>query len=99
MLQCSDCEFFEQRPDGTAHLRCDPFTNIREPECLQKWQLHDLQALRKSYERTLAMYRRLAPLQEKMMRHMEREIDDLDDADKWKQGYDDDDCDDSRDFL
>jgi hypothetical protein len=32
------------------------------------------------------MYRRFAPLQEKMFRHMEREIDDADEADRWKYG-------------
>ena len=37
-----------------------------------------------SYQATVAMYRRLAPLQEKMFRHMEREIDDIDESDKWK---------------
>lgn len=30
------------------------------------------------------MYKRLAPLQEKMFRHMEREIDDVEESDKWK---------------
>ncbi len=95
MIQCSDCEFFHRLPDGSAHLRCDPYTNIKEPECLHKWMLHDLQSLKNSYEKTLAMYRRLAPLQEKMMRHMEREIDDIDEADRWKLGYDDEDDDDT----
>ena len=40
------------------------------------------------------MHERLAPLQEKMIRHMEREIDDADDADRWKLGSDEEDEDD-----
>jgi hypothetical protein len=30
------------------------------------------------------MYRKFAPLQEKMFRHMEREIDEADESDRWK---------------
>jgi hypothetical protein len=39
------------------------------------------------------MYERLAPLQEKMFRHMEREIDEAEEADAWKYDEDDDDDD------
>jgi len=55
-------------------------------ECLVKWQLIKLDMMVQSYQATVAMYRRLAPLQEKMFRHMEREVDDLDEADRWKLG-------------
>ena len=91
MLQCKDCEFFRQGPDGSPELSCNPFTNIKEPECLAKWQLLQLNVLAKSHQATLDMYQRLAPLQEKMFKHMEREIDDVEEGDSWKLAGDDDD--------
>lgn len=96
MIHCKDCEFFDRGPDGSVILRCDPFSTIKEPECLHKWQLLKLQSMVKAYESTVAIYKRLAPLQEKMMRHIEHEIDDVDEADRWKYGLteDDDDFDD-----
>ena len=94
MLQCQDCEFFDRGPDGVAILRCDPFSTIKAPECLQKLQLQNLQRIVRAHEATIAVYQRLAPLQEKMMRHIEQEIDDIDDADRWKYGATDDDDDD-----
>jgi hypothetical protein len=83
-------------------LRCDPFSTIKEPECLTKWQLIKLETMVRAYQATLQVYERLAPLQEKMFRHMEREIDEVDEADAWKQGYEDEDeyddgCDDDLD--
>ena len=89
MLQCQDCEFFRQAPDGSPELACNPFTNIKEPECLLKWQLIKLNVISESHQATLDMYQRLAPLQEKMFKHMEREIDEVEDSESWK--YDDDD--------
>jgi len=94
MLQCSECEFGEVGPDGQVRLRCNPFSNIKEPECVQKWQLLKLDAIHQAYRATLEQYRRLAPLQEKMMKFMEKEIDDIDEADKWKTGYEEDEEDD-----
>jgi hypothetical protein len=47
-----------------------------------------------AYQATLQMYERLAPLQERMFRHMEREIQDQEEADRWKYGYEDEDEDD-----
>lgn len=89
MIQCQDCEYFSRGSDGTAQLLCDPFSKIKEPECLAKHQLLELRALAKAYQTTVEMYRRLAPLQEKMFRHMEQELDEADEADAWKHGYDD----------
>ena len=89
MIQCSECEFFHCSPGGQASFSCDPFRNIKEPECLAKWQLIKLEVLARSHQATLDMYRRLAPLQEKMFRHMEREIEDQEDADSWKYEQDD----------
>lgn len=93
MLQCSQCEHCVRGPGERITFSCDPFTNIKEPECLVKWQLlrmteqgEKLDRLVAAYEATVAMYRKLAPLQEKMFRHMEREIDDLDESESWKYG-------------
>lgn len=89
MIQCAQCEFFGQNPDGSPRLLCDPFRSIKEPECLAKWQLVQLRVITQSHQATLAMYSRLAPIQERMFKHMERELDDRDETDRWK--YTDDD--------
>ena len=93
MLQCEDCEFFHREPDGAPHLACDPFASIKEPGCLVKWQLVQLNVIAKSHQATLEMYKRLAPLQERMFKHMEREIDDAEEADRWKNDEEEDDDD------
>jgi hypothetical protein len=90
MLQCAECEFADIGPHGEVRLRCNPFINVKEPECLDKWQLMKLEALVQAYAATLDQYRRLAPLQEKMMKYMEHEIDDVNEADKWKTEWDED---------
>jgi len=89
MIQCSQCEHFSRGPDGSLAFRCDPFTTIKEPECLMKWQLLKLDTMVRAYQATLQMYERLAPLQEKMFRHMEREIDESEEADAWKHSQED----------
>ena len=86
MIQCKDCEFCHIGPDGNIELKCHPFQNIKEPECLTKWQLLKLDTMVRAYMVTVAHYKKLAPMQEKMMKAMERELDDIDDADKWKLG-------------
>jgi len=113
MIQCSECEHYQPgESEGTARFTCNPFTNIKEPECLAKWQLlkqeqlgqrvtvvsdkvdavtQRVDMLVRAYQEMQRIYQRLAPMQEKMFRHMEREIDDIDEADAWKQGYDEDD--------
>ena len=48
----------------------------------------------KSHQATLDMYRRYAPLQEKLFKHMEREIDETEDADAWKYENDEEEDDD-----
>ncbi|MEK6676842.1 MAG: hypothetical protein AABZ47_14455 [Planctomycetota bacterium] len=96
MIQCETCEFFRRGPDGSPVLSCDPFSTIKEPECLAKWQLVQLRIVARSHQATLDMYRRLAPLQEKMFKHMEREIDDVEEADQWKYLSDDEDESDDR---
>ena len=84
MIQCKDCEFCQMGADGQVTLKCNPFADIREPECLVKWQLLRLDLMTRAYMMTVAEYRKLAPLQEKMYRHMSREIDEMDDNDSWK---------------
>ena len=84
MLYCKDCEFFRWGSDGSPELTCNPFVNIKEPDCLAKWQLVQLNVVARSHQATLDMYKRLAPLQEKMFKHMEREIEDVEEADSWK---------------
>ena len=91
MIQCSQCEHFGQGPHGEATFRCNPFDNIKEPECLTKWQLIKLDTMVQAYQATLRMYERLAPMQERMFRHMEREIQDQEDTESWKYGDDDED--------
>jgi hypothetical protein len=84
MIQCKDCEFFRRSPTGEISFACDPFCNIKEPECLVKWQLIKINQMVTSYQATLEYYRKLAPMQEKMFKVMERELDDISEADKWK---------------
>jgi hypothetical protein len=84
MIQCEQCEFFSRGPDGHAVLSCDPFSTIKEPECLAKWQLAKMSLLVAAYQSTLSYYRKLAPMQEKMFKVMEKEIDDISEADRWK---------------
>ena len=38
MIQCKDCELYEQGPDGSGVFHCNPFTNVKEAECLANWQ-------------------------------------------------------------
>ena len=103
MTQCTDCEYFVRGPQGQIGFKCNPFVNIKEPECLQKWQLVKIDTMAtkidtmvRAYQATLDMYKRLAPLQEKMFKHMEREIDTVEEADGWK--YQDEDLDDADDL-
>lgn len=84
MLQCEGCELAEII-NGRVVLRCNPFTNIKEESCLLKWQLLKIDTMVQAYQATVQMYQRLAPLQEKMFRQIQREVDDMDEADSWKR--------------
>ncbi len=84
MLQCEQCEYFHRDAQGRIQLKCDPFSTIKEPECLQKWQLLRQDALLQAYHAMLAWYQKLAPMQEKMFQYMKREMDEMDDAESWK---------------
>ncbi len=84
MIKCSECEFFVRGPGAQASFRCDPFTNIKEPECLAKWQLIRLDMLLATYQDMVKWYGRLAPLQDKIYKFVQREINDMDESDQWK---------------
>ncbi len=97
MIQCKDCEFFRKSAGGEISFACDPFTNIKESECLLKWQLIKINQLAASYQATLDYYRKFAPMQEKMFKVVERELDDMNEGEKWKTGEGEDETeDDSR---
>ncbi|MHC4132663.1 MAG: hypothetical protein ACYSSP_03275 [Planctomycetota bacterium] len=84
MLQCTECELCEVGPDGRRIFKCDPFSNIKEPECITKWQLIRLDMLASSYQGMFAWQKKFAPLSEKILKYMEREISDIDEAEGWK---------------
>ncbi|MHC5061105.1 MAG: hypothetical protein ACYTFK_08480 [Planctomycetota bacterium] len=91
MIQCKDCEFYEISPDGRRTFKCDPYSNIKEPECLAKWQLLRLDALMATSRGLLRWYERMAPMQDKIFKYVQRELNDIDEADRWKIDDQDDD--------
>lgn len=84
MIQCKDCELCEMGPDNRRTFKCDPFVNIKEPECIAKWQLIRLDMLVSTYQGMLKWYEKMAPLQSKIMKYMQRELDDMNETEKWK---------------
>ena len=84
MIQCKDCRLCEISADGRRAFKCDPFFNIIEPECIAKWQLIRLDMLLASYQEMLRWQAKLAPLQDKIFKYMQKEIEDLDESDRWK---------------
>ncbi len=90
MIQCADCEFYACQPDGRRVFTCDPFVNIKEPECLQKWQLMRLDMLVSNFHAMNLWQHKMAPIQEKLFKYVKRELDDIDEADSWKLGDDSD---------
>ena len=94
MMQCNECEYFRRNEDGEISFACDPFGTVKEPECLIKWQLLKINQMVAGYQSTLRYYEKLAPMQEKMFRVMEREIDDMNESEKWRVEEDEEDTDD-----
>jgi len=90
MIHCEDCKYFNRGEDGQISFSCDPFSNIVEPECIQKWQLIKINQMVSCYQATLEYYRKLAPMQEKMFKVMENEIDSMNESEKWKIADEDD---------
>jgi hypothetical protein len=84
MIQCKECEFFHKGADGEIGFRCDPFSTIKEPECLTKWQLLKINQMVASYQATLDYYRKLGPMQEKMLKVVQHELDEMNEGEKWK---------------
>ena len=84
MIQCKDCELYQSDVDGKRAFKCNPFTNIKEPECIAKWQLIRLDMLLASYQGMLKWYGKMAPLQDKIIQFMQREMNELDESDSWK---------------
>ena len=91
MIQCKDCEFCQISPDGRRTFKCDPFTNIKEPECILKWQLIRLDMLAGAYRGMLKWYEKLAPIQDKLMKYMKHELEELDESERWKLEYEEED--------
>lgn len=97
MIQCKDCEFCQFDADGRRNFTCDPFTNVKEPECIAKWQLIRLDMLLASHQGMLNWQGKLAPLQDKIIKYMQREINELDETESWKLDDDEDDDEDEKD--
>jgi len=91
MIQCKDCQYCHRSETGEISFSCDPFANVVEPECLLKWQLIKINQMVGSYQATLEYYRKLAPMQEKMFKVMENELDSMNESEKWKVDEEDDD--------
>jgi len=91
MLQCKDCEYFQVGQDGRRMFKCDPFVNVKETECIAKWQLMRLDMLVASYQGMLRWYEKLVPLQDKIFKYMQREIDDVNESENWKFDNEEDD--------
>jgi hypothetical protein len=89
MVQCEQCEFCSPGPDGRKVFTCDPFSNVKEPECVAKWQLMRLEMLLTTYQDMVRWYGRLAPLQDKIFKFVQREITDMDESDHWKADHED----------
>ena len=84
MIQCCDCEYYQQDEHGRRTFKCDPFVNIKEPDCLQKWQILRLDFLVSQYQHMLSAQQKMAPIQDKIFKYVKRELDDIDEADRWK---------------
>ncbi|MHC4123061.1 MAG: hypothetical protein ACYSSI_05750 [Planctomycetota bacterium] len=84
MIQCKDCEYCDTDSEGKRIFRCDPFANVKEPECVLKWQLIRLDMLLTSYQGMLKFQQKMAPLQDKILKYVRREIEDIDESDRWK---------------
>ena len=85
MIQCETCEFCRRDEHGAISFSCDPFATIKEPECLLKWQLLRTSQMVEAYQATLGYYHKLAPMQDKLFKAMERELNEMEDGEQWKQ--------------
>jgi len=76
--------------NGRKAFRCDPFSNIKESECLLKMQIMRLDMLAASYRSMLGWQEKMGPMQNKLFKYVEREINDMDETEGWKYQEDDD---------
>jgi hypothetical protein len=88
MIQCDKCELCEIGPDGRKVFKCDPFSTIKEAECIAKWQLIRLDMLLGSYQSMLNWYSKLGPLQDKIFKYVQREISEMEETEQWKTDSD-----------
>ena len=93
MIQCIDCEFCEISENNEKTFKCDPFSNIKEPECVSKWQLLRLDMLLAGFRGMTSFQERMAPMQDQIFKYVKRELEDLDESENWKVDDDDDDDD------
>jgi hypothetical protein len=84
MIQCKDCELYRQEPDGRRIFLCDPFNNVKEAECLAKWQLLRLDMIAATQNNLASAQAQLAPIQDKILKYIKRELEDIDESEKWK---------------
>ncbi len=91
MIQCKDCELCEITPDGRKTFKCDPFSTIKEPECLAKMQLLRMEMLLATHRTMLGWYEKMGPMQKKIFKYVQKELDDIDESDKWKVDEDEED--------
>jgi hypothetical protein len=84
MIQCEQCELCGKGPDGRKMFKCDPFSNVKEAECIAKWQLIRLDMLLGSYQNMLQWYSKLGPLQDKIFKYVQREISEMEETEGWK---------------
>ncbi len=84
MIQCKDCEYYSEDADGRRTFACDPFKNIKEPHCLAKWQLLRLDLLVSAFRGMAGFQEKMGPMQDKILKYVQRELDDLDESEQWK---------------
>ncbi len=50
MISCKDCEFCKADSSGHLSFSCDPFANVKEPECINKWLLLKIDSMVRAYQ-------------------------------------------------
>jgi len=91
MIQCKECEFYDETPQGQRIFKCDPFRTVKEPECLVKWQILKLDVLLSSFQGMTNFQQKIAPMQDKIFKYVKRELEDLDESESWKAPEDEED--------
>jgi len=57
---------------------------------MQKWQILRLDYLVSQYQRMISSQQKMAPIQDKIFKYVKRELEDIDEADRWKTTEEDD---------